>query len=286
MNLLFKDNRTSAEFHLIFNESSFNRLFYVRDRKDKLLTIVWNCGRDQKINLDGVEYIFPAKAFLPLMINQSFHFERTKDIVAWQFNRDFYCILNHDQEVSCVGFIFYGSFQPMFIILTESEQIKIGALLQVFKDEFNTTDNIQGEMLRMLLVRLIITITRLAKYQFASTQSKDANDKKFYLFRQFNLMVENNYRIQHEVKFYALELSKSPKTLANTFAIYGQKTPLQVIQERIVLEAKRLFYYTNKSAKEIASELGFEDASHFSRFFKNQTGQSPTEFKSSIKKSS
>ena len=51
-----------------------------------------------------------------------------------------------------------------------------------------------------------------------------------------------------------------------------------------MLEAKRLFYYTNKSTKEIASELGFEDASHFSRFFKNQIGQNPTEFKSSITK--
>ena len=200
----------------------------------------------------------------------------------WQFNRDFYCIVNHDHEVSCVGFIFYGSSQPMFIKLNRNEKAKIISLLQAFKDEFNITDNIQCEMLRILLVRFIITITRLAKQQFVS--SDDIENTKFNLFRLFNLMVENNYRVQHEVKFYASELNKSPKTLANTFALYGQKTPLQIIQERIVLEAKRLFYYTDKSAKEIAFELGFEDASHFSRFFKNQTSQSPTVFKQSFKK--
>jgi AraC-like DNA-binding protein len=54
-----------------------------------------------------------------------------------------------------------------------------------------------------------------------------------------------------------------------------------VIQDRIIQEAKRLFYYTDKSAKEIAADLGFDDAAHFSRFFKNQAGIPPTEFKRS-----
>jgi AraC-like DNA-binding protein len=45
------------------------------------------------------------------------------------------------------------------------------------------------------------------------------------------------------------------------------------------LEAKRLLIYTDKSTKEIAYELGFEEVAHFSRFFKKQIGQAPTEFK-------
>ena len=48
------------------------------------------------------------------------------------------------------------------------------------------------------------------------------------------------------------------------------------------LEARRLFYYTDKSAKEVYTELGFEDAAHFSRFFKKHTNLSPSEFKKSI----
>jgi AraC-like DNA-binding protein len=55
--------------------------------------------------------------------------------------------------------------------------------------------------------------------------------------------------------------------------------PLRIIQDRIISEAKKLFYYTDKSAKEIAYELGFEDSAHFSRFFKNVTGQNISEFK-------
>lgn len=281
MNLLYQDKKTNAEFRLI-NQPDFDRLFFIRDRKDKLLTIAWNRGETQKVTIDEMEHDFPANSILPLVVNQSFHFEYPEDITAWQYNRDFYCIVDHDKEVSCVGFLFYGSSKTMFICLGEKEQNKLHLLLEVFKEEFDTADDIQGDMLRMLLVRLIITITRLAKQQYLSDEAND--DSKFNLYREYNLMVENNYREQHEVQFYASALNKSPKTLANVFALYGRKTPLQIIQERIVLEAKRLFYYTDKSAKEIAAELGFEDASHFSRFFKNHTELSPTDFKKTLQK--
>jgi AraC-like DNA-binding protein len=43
-----------------------------------------------------------------------------------------------------------------------------------------------------------------------------------------------------------------------------------------------MFHYTDKTSKEIAYELGFEEPAHFSRFFKNQTNQSPSEFKKSL----
>ena len=167
----------------------------------------------------------------------------------------------------------------MFLELNETETRKISLLLEVFKDEFESADNIQGDTLRVLLVRLIITITRLAKLQYLETETVE--DNKLDVIRRFNLLVENHFRTEHEVQFYAGELNKSPKTLSNYFAIHGHKTPLQIIQERITLEVKRLFYYTDKTSKEIVDELGFDDPALFSRFFKNQTNQNPTDCKKS-----
>lgn len=280
MKLIFNNQSEIGELILTIGEKDFDRAFFTRDRQHKYLTIAWNKGETQKVTVDEIEYEFSGNSILPLMVNQSFRFERAEDITAWQFNRDFYCIVDHDREVSCVGFIFYGSSNTMFLQLGEDETRKISLLLEVFKDEFQSSDNIQGEMLRLLLVRLIIIITRLAKLQYLDVNSREEN--KFDVVRQFNLLVENNYRTAHEVKFYASKLNKSPKTLSNYFALYGHKTPLQIIQERIILEAKRLFYYTDKTSKEIAFDLGFDDAAHFSRFFKNQTNFSPSEFKKSI----
>lgn len=274
---VFSNPHTNGQFRLVYDHADFDRIFYGRDRKDKLLTIAWNRGKSQKATIDNVVFDFPENSILCLMVNESFHFEKPSDIVAWQFNRDFYCIVNHDKEVSCVGFLFYGSGQRMFMAIDEKHQRKLELLLQVFSDEFETHDPIQGEMMLALLKRLIIIVTRLAREQYI-TEEALASDK-LDIVRKYNLLVENNYRRQHQVKFYADQLNKSPKTLSNLFALYNHKTPLQVIQERVTLEARRLFFYTDKSAKEIAYELGFEDANHFGKFFKKQTGQSPTEFK-------
>ena len=276
----FHNPVTTGELHLIEKDMEFDRFFFKRDRQNKFLTIAWNNGPTQKVIIDNVSFNFPEKSFLPLMVNQSFSFKDPENIIAWQFNRDFYCIVNHDKEVGCVGFLFYGSSGNLFLNLDEKEEKKIRLLLEVFKDEFDNTDQIQEEMLRILLVRLIITLTRIAKQQYLPAGELD--DQKFEMVRKFNLFVENHYKSRHDVKFYADLLHKSPKTLSNAFAIYGNKSPLQVIQDRLTLEAKRLFYYTDKSAKEVASELGFEDAAHFSKFFKNQTSVNPSDFKKSL----
>jgi len=279
MKLMFKDPAVGGELLLVIQEPQFDRYFFTRDSKRQYLTIAWNTGAEQQVIIDEVACTFPANTILPLVINQSFRFERSEDIIAWQFNRDFYCIIDHDKEVSCIGFIF-GASEPMFIYIDTTEQQKMQTLLEVFKDELEDADEIQATMLRTLLVRLIIKITRLAKKQYIDPEK--INKSRLDIIRHFTLMVEEHYKQQHQVQFYASALNKSPKTLSNLFALYNQRSPLQIIQERIIQEAKRLFYYTDRSAKEIAQELGFEDAGHFSRFFKNQTDLSPSDFKKSI----
>ncbi|WP_236648948.1 AraC family transcriptional regulator [Spirosoma sp. 209] len=276
----YTEPKTNGVLQLICREKGFGRHFF-SDRlgnrhPQRLLTIAWNTGGAQPVTIDGVTYAFPAQTVLPLMVNQSFGFANPDAVVAWQFDRDFYCIVDHDKEVSCVGFLFYGARNPLFLQLSPAEQRKFEALLMVFDDEFSTRDTIQGEMLRMLLKRLIIKLTRLAKEQYLNP---DLSEADLNLVRRFNLLVENQYRSLHTVSAYADLLNKSPKTLANLFALYNQQSPLQIIHERIALEAKRLLLYTDKSTKEIAFELGFDEVSHFSRFFKKQTGQPPSTFK-------
>lgn len=281
---VYHEPRTDGTLTLICQEPDFGRHFF-RDRSgthhaQRLLTIAWNVGPGQTITVDGVAYPFPTQSVLPLMVNQTFNFSQPGQIVAWQFDRAFYCIVDHDKEVSCVGFLFYGAKDPLFLQLDAPEQRKFNALLQVFDDEFSTKDSIQGEMLRMLLKRLIIKLTRLAKEQYVNPALSEAD---LDIVRRFNLLVENNYRKLHAVSDYADLLNKSPKTLSNLFGMYNQQSPLHVIHERIALEAKRLLLYTDKSTKEIAFELGFGEVPHFSRFFKKQVGQPPSEFKEQVR---
>lgn len=276
MKYLYKNRVTLAEFRLSLQETEFYRVFYGKDRSDKLLTIAWNRGETQKVKIDGILFDFPPNTIVCLMVNQSFNFSEPESVTAWQFNKDFYCIENHDKEVSCVEFLFYGSGPTMSIKLNKKDGNRIASLLDVFEEEFETCDNIQEDMLRMLLKRLIILVTRTAKQQFTD---KTLTDSKLNLVRNFNLLVEHHYKEEHRVSFYAAQLNRSAKTLSNVFAIYNQKSPLAVIQERIFLEAKRLLVYTDKSSKEIAYELGFEDTAYFSNFFKKLATVGPREFR-------
>ena len=262
---------------LLQNQDTFKQNYFEQKEDFSFHTIAWNKGKNQKVIIDEIEYVFAANTILPIMLNQSFKFEKPDDIIAWQFNREFYCILNHDAEVGCVGFIFFGPSSTMFVKLDEEHTEKMQKLLELFIEEYESEEEIKGEMLRMLLVRLIIQTTRLAKKQYLN--NAEIVEEKFNLLRQYNVLVEIHFRKERQVQFYAGLLNKSPKTISNIFLLYSKKTPSQIIQERVITEAKRLFYYTNKSVKEIADDLGFEDVAHFSKFFKNCTSQNPSELK-------
>ena len=229
MKLKIRDDKTGGDLLLFIEEDGFDRLYFKRDRVNKYFTIAWNPGESQVVKIDGSEYEFLPNSLLTLLFDQTFSFERPADIVAWQFNREFYCIIDHDNEVSCVGFLF-GSTDHLFIKLDLPAQQKLKLLLDIFTEEFKTSDNIQNEMLLVLLKRLIIYVTRLAKSEYVPV--KKMQDEKFHIIRKFNLLVEGNFKSEHSVSFYAGQLCKSPKTLSNFFAIYNNKTPSQVIQEK------------------------------------------------------
>ena len=97
--------------------------------------------------------------------------------------------------------------------------------------------------------------------------------------------MEQHFKTEHSVAFYAEKLFRSPKTLSNNFAKLN-RSPLQIIHNRIVLETQRQLVYTDKTAKEIAYDIGFEDASHLSRLFKKHTALSPSDYKKRLNTSS
>ena len=278
MRLKLKEENTGGELLLFKDDTGFDRLFFTKDLSNNYFTIAWNTTESQTVTIDGSQYDFPANSLLILLFNQSFSFENSAGIIAWQFNREFYCIFDHGSEVSRVGFLF-SSTDHLFVKLNDQAQQKLRLLSDDFIEEFKTPDNIQNEMLLVLLKRLIIYVTRLAKSGY--TPVKKLQDERFHIIRKFNLLVEANFKTEHSVSFYADQLFKAPKTLSNLFAIFNQKTPSQIIRERIVVEAKRLLFYTDRSIKHITFDLGFEDVSYFSYFFKKNTRVSPSDFRNS-----
>ncbi len=121
---------------LIKNESGFSINYFKQKTEYSFHTIAWNKGKCQNVFIDEVKYEFNSNTLLPIMLNQSFRFERPEDIIAWQFNREFYCILNHDAEVGCIGFIFFGPSPTMFVSLEEEDTDKLKKLQDLFEEEY------------------------------------------------------------------------------------------------------------------------------------------------------
>lgn len=103
------------------------------------------------------------------------------------------------------------------------------------------------------------------------------------ILREFKDLVEQNYTSKHQVKNYAEMLAVSSDHLNKTIRTLLGKTAKEYIQNRIIVEAKRLLLFSQISAKELAWTLGFEEPSHFSAFFKKCTGESISAFRAKLK---
>lgn len=203
------------------------------------------------------------------------------EYLTFVFNSNFYCIYGHDNEVSCNGFLFYGSSKVMKLALSVGQSSNLHDIVRIFQQESVIHDNLQEEMLRIVLKRFIITCTRIARQHFGVGQEKE---KTFDIIRQYYVLVDRHFKEKKQVQDYADILCRSPKTLSNLFSTCGLPSPLRVIHDRIEAEAMRLLLYTHKSAKEISSILGFEDLSAFSRFFKKMTGESVSDYRKRVKR--
>lgn len=271
----YKDPKLGAILGLTDDIKKDNPRFSVTDNTIKFL---WNRNEESlTLEIDGMELELMPNQMVTVTYLHHVSFSKTHlPISAILFNREFYCISDHDSEVSCNGILFFGTQDLPIISIPVEQQRKFELWYDIFVEEFSTPDNIQGDMLQMLLKRLIIMGTRLAKEQHI-VQSLD-NDQ-IDTIRKFNYLVDLHYKTKRKVSDYAELLFKSPKTLSNLFSIYNQKSPQQIILDRLTLEAKRLIHFTEKQNQEIAYDLGFNDPAHFSRFFKKMTQMTPSEYR-------
>ncbi|MDR0891633.1 MAG: helix-turn-helix domain-containing protein [Mediterranea sp.] len=247
-------------------------------QSERLYKFIWVRKGHVTVEIDDQTITLNENEVISLTHLQHLLFKEVQgQYLTLMFNCNFYCIYENDKEVSCSGFLFKGSSEPVRITITPDESHALTSILDILERQFAVADSLQEETLRTMLKAFIIQCTRIAFQQLNVTEEEKATN--FDIVRQYYNLVDEHYRNKKQVQDYADMMHKTPKTLSRLFAIYKQPTPLKVIHERIETEAKRLLLYSNKSVKEIADTLGFEDQATFSRFFKNTTGQSAVQFR-------
>lgn len=99
------------------------------------------------------------------------------------------------------------------------------------------------------------------------------------VFRWFRAEIESRFTTMHKVAEYADRLGYSPRTLNRLAKSHTGLSAKQLIDERIVLEAKRLLTHEPEPVARVAQRLGFDDPSNFSAYFQHRTGQTPGAFR-------
>jgi AraC family transcriptional regulator, transcriptional activator of pobA len=161
---------------------------------------------------------------------------------------------------------------------------KLAMTLKTFAESmmsaFRNQSDLYLEALGAYLKLFLIECNRYCSlYNDSNLQSLEVSKT---LVLHFKELVEKLYSRNHQVKHYAEVLNVTPNYLNEVIKSSTNIPAKEFIQSRLVLEAKRMAVFTDKSAKEIGYELGFEDPSHFSKFFRSNTGQSLQEFKENL----
>lgn len=168
---------------------------------------------------------------------------------------------------------FYSTHNPPLVQLKKDSLPFVEMLFKEIVLEYEKKERLTLEKLHALITLIYIEISR--QYEPLTVPgSENYLDK----VRKLEELIDKNYRTKKYPYEYAELMNVSEKHLNRMSKSCLNKTTSDLIAERIVLEAKRILIHAGSSVSQVAFELGYDDNSYFSRFFKKQTGQTPREF--------
>lgn len=136
----------------------------------------------------------------------------------------------------------------------------------------------QDAIVRSLFVILI------AKVEASNHSHKSdlLEGEKFQQFQQFYALLQEGYTQSRSAAHYANELAITYKHLNEICKSVQRKTAKEIIDDFVLLKAKRMLVNSEVKSNALAYELGFEDPTNFTKYFKNLTGFTPKSFKKSL----
>ncbi|MEP6596089.1 MAG: helix-turn-helix domain-containing protein [Ginsengibacter sp.] len=253
-------------------------------QQNNFFTLIWVMNGSGKVNANFTEFDFEGNTLFAFSPYQPYIFSTDKPIhgIAIYFHFDFFCIHKHQKELEVNGVLYNNVYQPPFVKVDEDSAATFKLLCEQIKTEMQNPALAQHELLVAYLKIFLITATRLKTQQQPQAAEMVKDNKEPFILQKLKDAIEENFRIKHSASDYADMLYISPKALAKITKSYFNKTLSDLINQRIIIEAKRELYLTNKSVKEIAYELGYEDEYYFSRFFKVNADVSPQLYRDTV----
>ena len=188
----------------------------------------------------------------------------------------FHEIIKHVSDVSSL-FLFSRQHPVMSLEPGEIETFK--EYFQVIKQKIGDHNNhFRKDLVKTLLLAMFYDLSNII-YRVQNDDLPKARSE--IIFTRFINLVEKNYKTERRVGWYSQQLDITPKYLAETVKAASRRTPIEWINDYIILEIRVLLKNSTKSIKEITEELNFPNQSFLGKFFREHVGMTPSQFRKS-----
>ena len=183
---------------------------------------------------------------------------------------------NHEDDLV----IFNSLSNAPYVCIADDNLPKVHELLTNLSEEYSRQSECSPSILRAYLHILLVNLLRI----YAQELPTNILDTTNSMVRKFRQLVSENYLTVRSVQEYADLIGISATHLRDTVKDITGYSPGQLIRQEIIFEAKRRLANTELTTAEIGYALNFDDTSYFSRFFKRETGKSPSNYREEIRK--
>lgn len=230
------------------------------------------------VDFTPYEITTPALLFLSPYQHITWTKQSNSPVTQLLFHGDFYCIEYHKQEVACNGLLFNNIYLSPYISISPESFKEIEGIILKIEKELDDHSDFSEAVIKAYL-QVILALSSKVKKSYIEDNSALVIPEENYEGSEFQKLLEENFSQEKSVNFYAEKLHLNTDTFSKKIKNQLGKTPSAFIQERVVLESKKLLHLTRLSIKEIAVKLNFYDEHYFSRYFKKNVGVSPSEFR-------
>jgi AraC family transcriptional regulator, transcriptional activator of pobA len=231
-------------------------------------------GGEMSFEAATAEFAAPAVILVPATIAHGFRFTpQITDGWVVSFTEDVADTLG-DQSGEALARLKAVATEPL---ASAMETKRLSALCADLYEEDSLAREGHRLAMRGLLALIAIEVVRLAASRARSgTVTLSRSDARVDELRR---LVDEHFRKERLLRFYAEKLAMTPDRLNDHVKRAAGVTAGHLIRQRVLTEAKRQLVFTNQAIHEIAYDLAFSDPSHFTRFFRKQTGTTPQAFR-------
>lgn len=193
------------------------------------------------------------------------------------FTSEFYQLNKSDKHL--LAFPFFQSLNTdAHLQLKKNAEPMIDVIIREMLRDYTSNGSLKLPLFRSYLDIILLKLADHYPQQSKTTTSSNSTFK----LRMLGELIDEHYMEHKQPHVYASLMNLSASYLNNLCKQMLGKTLSDLIQERVILEAKRFFAYSDLTISQVADKLHFSEPSYFIRFFKKQTGVTPEQFREQI----